>query len=435
MPSRRREKQLGAASLGVAATGTVAAVNTNRVANAINNAHQRRYDRKLVRLEGVYGLSERGKPVAKTPTRNLRWQRLADGRGISRGAARNLVRESSGQKAAARRKAAQVIALKTKRKAVPITPKGRSVLMRSGMVAAAGGMLGSRYLVEKRELRRRDLDVALPSAVVGGAAYQGAGYAIKPYEKKVLHRYTDEQNREARAHKKKVGLPNNAPAGHGAWRTYNRTFPKHLPAARLKRVLAVTHTGPTGVAATGAAALAAAGGAVHLRRKDKTVKKNLVPLSKAKRFDPEAKRLKRLDTYSALAAGGAAGLTGAAVVDGAKRVGAAGNLRQRKQAKQLARAISGNDAAMRTYMENLKPASRGAEGKRIAENTKRVGNLKFAASRQRQAALRTALRSTPNLKRVAAAGGLVAVAGGLQAYKRSDRVKPYQGYRVAGRNR
>ena len=68
-------------------------------------------------------------------------------------------------------------------------------------------------------------------------------------------------------------LPRNAKAGDPAWRSYFRNYPKDLPGGRLKRTLAVTHTGRSGVAATVAAGAAGAGLAAHasqtLRRRKK----------------------------------------------------------------------------------------------------------------------------------------------------------------------
>lgn len=161
--------------------------------------------------------------------------------------------------------------------------------------------------------------------------------------------------------------------------------------------------------------------------------RNRQTVGKARRFDPEERRLKRIDTYTAAAGVGSAGALGSAVINTARREGAQGNLRQMKRSGKLARSMANNDAAMRSYMENLKPGARGIEGKRIADNAKRVKNLKAASRLQRRAAFRAALTHTPNLKRLGAAAGLAAAAGGLQAYKRSDQFQPHSSYRTANR--
>lgn len=160
----------------------------------------------------------------------------------------------------------------------------------------------------------------------------------------------------------------------------------------------------------------------------------LVAISKKRRrFDPEQRRLERIDTYTKTALAGAGVATGAAVVDSAKKVGAAGHLRQMKQASRAARGATANNTAMRTYMPNIKASSRGAEGAYIKRKAEHAANFKAMAAAHRKAALRTAFVKTPNLKRLGVAGGLVAGAAGLQGLKRSDRFQPYQGYRTANR--
>lgn len=137
-------------------------------------------------------------------------------------------------------------------------------------VGAPAIWYGSRHSVSKKETgHRRDVDAGLVGGAAGAGAYQEASYALKPFDRRAEAKIKNnpDLNRRARAYQKQSGRPKNAKAGDPAWHSYHRNYPKDLPGGRLKRTLAVTHTGKTGGALTVAAGGAAAIGAAVADRK------------------------------------------------------------------------------------------------------------------------------------------------------------------------
>lgn len=245
-------KRAGQASVAVGAGAGLAALNTNRIANARNRRYQSNVDRELNKVKAAYGLDASGNPTAKIDTSSMK---------RNKGQANPRVRDAQGvNRTAARARAAKIIELGEKRKQVPWTPHTRGKFMRgAALIAVPTSVVGAHYSVDKADVHRRDVDAGLTAAIAGGAAYQGAGYALKPLDRKYERKLamSDEHRATLRAHKKTTGLPRNAVAGDEHWRKYFRTYPKGLPGSRLKRALAVSHAGPTGAAATvGAGALA-----------------------------------------------------------------------------------------------------------------------------------------------------------------------------------
>lgn len=136
-------------------------------------------------------------------------------------------------------------------------------------VGAPALWYGSRHSVSKKETgHRRDVDAGLIGGAAGAGAYQEASYALKPLDRRAeakIKRNPD-LNRQAREYQSKM-RPKNAKAGDPSWRPYFRNYPKNLPGSKLKRALAVTHTGRSGGALTAAAGGAAAVGAAAADRK------------------------------------------------------------------------------------------------------------------------------------------------------------------------
>jgi hypothetical protein len=136
-------------------------------------------------------------------------------------------------------------------------------------VGAPALWYGSRHSVSKKETgHRRDVDAGLVGGAVGAGAYQEASYALKPLDRRAeakIKRNPD-LNRQAREYQSKM-RPKNAKAGDPSWRPYFRNYPKNLPGSKLKRALAVTHTGRSGGALTAAAGGVAAIGAAAADRK------------------------------------------------------------------------------------------------------------------------------------------------------------------------
>lgn len=136
-------------------------------------------------------------------------------------------------------------------------------------VGAPAVWYGSRHSVSKKETgHRRDVDAGLVGAAAGAGGYQEASYALKPLDRRAERKIASNPRlrTKARDYQNKM-RPKNAKAGDAAWRPYFRNYPKDLPGARLKRTLAVTHTGRSGGALTTAAAGAAAIGAAAADRK------------------------------------------------------------------------------------------------------------------------------------------------------------------------
>lgn len=272
-----QSKRAANASLAVGAGAGLAAVNTNRIANKRNEIYQRNIDRKLSELKnGKFGLDATGKPVDKIK---------APAKGEYN--PKRKVERQYENRMAGKRKGAKIVELGEKRKNVPWTPSTRGKFMRGSLaVAVPATVLGSRYSVDKSDVRRRDVDLGVAAAGTAGLAYQAGGYALKPVERRLERQLSEEYagrtskrkktGAEGRAilneHKKKSNLPKGTPvAGSKEWRNYFKTYPTNLPGGRMKRVLARTHAGPSGAAATaGVASIAGIAAANASRQKEKS---------------------------------------------------------------------------------------------------------------------------------------------------------------------
>jgi len=301
-----KSKRYGQATLGAGLVSGTAAVNANRIANHHNALHEAKYDAKINALKnGKYGLDVHGNPVDKIPTEGMYKHRQK-------------IEAQYENRLAGKRKGTALRDLGQKRKNVPWSLRTRGKFIgATTALAIPATVLGAHYSVDK-SLKRHDVDSGVAGAAVGGAAYQGASYALKPLDrhferqlreetagrasgrrksgsprvdlrsidewKKLrdagkgpaenkLSRYSDrlfgqkvrgaEGRKILQEHKKASGFPKGTPvAGAAEWRNYFKTYPTNLPGGRMKRVLAHTHTGPSGMALTGLAA-AATGAAAY----------------------------------------------------------------------------------------------------------------------------------------------------------------------------
>ena len=187
----------------------------------------------------------------------------------------------------AARKAAQpkinAIAHETKLLTRRMPDKVRAPLLVAGM---GGGTLaawhGSRDLA--KSLRRRDVDAGFAGGIVGAALPQAVAYGSKPiddridaHQKKISDRMDVQGAPGERSprdilneHRKRVGLPRNAEAGHPAWPRFFAEYPKGVPGWRFKRGMARVVSGRSGTAVKlGSVAAGAAAGiatSVHHRQ-------------------------------------------------------------------------------------------------------------------------------------------------------------------------
>lgn len=141
-------------------------------------------------------------------------------------------------------------------------------------VGGAASYVGARQMVDKAD--KRDVNAGYAGAGAGFVGYQGGSLALKPFEKPAERKIKADPKlqRDLVAHRTKT-LPKNAPAGHPAWGTYNRTYPKHLPGARMKRVTARAVSGKSGALATLGVMGAGAAGGVGLKRHQEKVRKTM----------------------------------------------------------------------------------------------------------------------------------------------------------------
>ena len=285
-----------AALLGTGLAATPVYVGSKRVVTGVNNAHQRRYDRKIKRVkrkaprdyrdtlpkETLSRTSERTWKPTPYETADQHYART--GTKEPRVPGKRVVYDNPKQRKTYRQVAArnnkkmyrEIHALKAKRAKLPLSTSGSAsnkIRLGAGAIALGGTWAGTRNIVDRYKVSKadkRDVDAAALGALAGGGAYQGATYALKPvdrrYERKIAE--SDTMRKVARDYKKKF-LPSNAGPDHPGWRPYFRNYPKSLPGGKLKRVTAVTHTGKSGMALTAGAAAAGAGAAVHARRKHK----------------------------------------------------------------------------------------------------------------------------------------------------------------------
>lgn len=127
--------------------------------------------------------------------------------------------------------------------------------------------VGTREAVGKRATRS-DVNGAYAGGVGAFAGYQGGSLALKPLDRRAERKISEDPDLKSKAenYRAKANRPKNATAGDPRWRPYFRNYPKDLPGGRLKRTLAVTHTGHSGSALTAGVTAAGAVGGVALMR-------------------------------------------------------------------------------------------------------------------------------------------------------------------------
>jgi hypothetical protein len=253
-----KDKRKSAALLAGGTAAGVTALNTNRIANTVNNKWAKKYSDKAAGVKrGPYGIDESGKRVVRSEAFRGR-KNLTSEQKIRRGVERKEnVRN-------AKRKETLYNSYRSKANKVPFTPNRRSILMNSAnAIAAPSVFFGARNLVEKSNVKRRDVDAAVAGGLAAGAGYQALGYSLKPVERKLERRLSQNPKYVAavKEHREKIGLPKNAPAGHEKWRPYFRNYPTNVPGGKLKRAISVTHTGKSGTAINAGVAALGAGAA------------------------------------------------------------------------------------------------------------------------------------------------------------------------------
>lgn len=241
------------------AAGTTLALGTpavSRVELGARKARLKRIDAKTENIKSQIG--SKGTPVQERPSMN--------GQYMGRSAA-----QKTEKKIRLKRLQGDLNALNTKRKLVEkpkIFPKQTKLWATGLAVGVPLAWHGARNhnSVEKR-VTQEDVDAGTLGAVGGFTAYQGGSLALKPIEKPAERKIKNNPTLKGKleAHRKAT-LPKNAPAGHPAWREYNRKYPKDLPGAKLKRINAHLVSGRRGGLLTLGAMGAAGAGAVALER-------------------------------------------------------------------------------------------------------------------------------------------------------------------------
>lgn len=262
MPSSDKRDRKNEAKI---AGGTALALGTPAVARI----EQKQQKLRLKRVEAQIAGHTAAKPVKPDPA-----TRLHGGKYHPEGPKQKFGRQQATKEWAG--KLSELNAKKNKIATPKIYPK-QTKLWAAGLatgVPLAWHGARNHKKVEKK-WTQRDADAAAIGAVGGFAGYQGGSLALKPLEKPAERKIkSDAKLKAALEEHRAATLPKNAKAGDPAWRKYNRTYPKHLPGARLKRANAVAVSGKSGGALTLGAIGAGAAGAVALDRK-KRVKKNM----------------------------------------------------------------------------------------------------------------------------------------------------------------
>lgn len=154
----------------------------------------------------------------------------------------------------------------------------QSALWGAGVgIGAPTSYIGAKQMVDKK-MDKHDVAAAYAGGGAGFLGYQGGSLLLKPLEKPAEKRVNASPKLKAQLveHREK-SLPHNAPAGHPAWKDYNRKYPKTLPGARMKRVMGHAVAGKTGGAITLGVTGASALGAVkyNQHRRESKVKKSM----------------------------------------------------------------------------------------------------------------------------------------------------------------
>ncbi len=265
MDKDTRRKVVGGA---VAAGGAGVALGVPGVARGeLKLAAMRtgRIDRKLARVKAQMP----SKPDPATRYHGGRYHPEAAKAKVLRGQQKKVVQGQINQLQAKRRRVNQ--------------PKiyNKQTKLWGGALAAGGGTsyAGARHTVDKAD--KKDVTAGYLGAGAGFAGYQGGSIAMKPLEKPAERKIKGDKKLHAKLTEHRAAtLPKNAPAGHPSWLKYNRTYPKDLPGARLKRFHAHAVSGKSGAVATlGVMGAGAAGGVALKRRQEKK------PMSKISKLE------------------------------------------------------------------------------------------------------------------------------------------------------
>lgn len=275
------DKRKGQASIALGIGSGTVAIRHNAVANAVNAAHQRRYDRKIDETNRAYGA--RGKKLVMEDPR-----KVAPGSVTQDSIGRNVYHSPTAKKAykstakeLRRGKFTRLNELRTARNRVPLGGPGRSKLLAASTAVAVPALWhGTRQQVKKdRDVRRRDVDAGFLGAAAGAGGYQEVTYKFKGLDKKNEQKIAADPalKQRMRNYEKQMGKPKGAiPAGHPYWKQHFKHYPKDLPGGKLKHFNRVAFTGKTGVGLTAAAGAAGAAGAMKLSQKHR-VQKSYIP--------------------------------------------------------------------------------------------------------------------------------------------------------------
>ena len=258
-------------------------------------------NRRRAKWTGAYGMGRRGERVeAPQPTKV---RRLRTDPGQTKGAARRAAKKESyasrrrlsghlNQITATQNRAGRIIRVPGK-----ITAMGAGIATAAPLMYHGGHRIASEIdrvegldrpkgRVRKAETKNtQDWNRAAVGGTLGGAAYVGAGFAGKPYEKRLRNRIktgegdpdraTQYRQTEA-AHAKKMGMTGKEKLGDPKFVPFYRKYPKELPGAGYRRTLSYTHGGKTQLIGSGLTTAAAATAAVKMGRRRDQKKGTLV---------------------------------------------------------------------------------------------------------------------------------------------------------------
>lgn len=252
-----RSKTIGYGS--TAALAGTAAISRHRIIDSVNAAAVRNYDRQI---NNTINAAKKSDPRNSLPKDKI-------GRTVYESPRQRATYRTAAaeKKKAAYRKVAAINAKKSK----PLLKQAARNKLGFGASAVAIPALwmASRSSVNKKDYRKRDVDAGMAGALTGGMAYQQGSYALKRLDRKYEAQIKADPvlRRKAQDYRAKSGRPRNAPPGHKSWVPYFRNYPKDLPGGKMKRTLARTHAGKSGVVLTGAAAAATGIGALEASRR------------------------------------------------------------------------------------------------------------------------------------------------------------------------
>jgi hypothetical protein len=172
--------------------------------------------------------------------------------------------------------------LKVARRAIKpkVYPKQSKLWLGAVGVGLPLSYAGAMHQAKKNEKFGKAMDRKDTTAAYAGGAgamlgYQGGVMATKPLdwknEKKI--KSNPGMRKKMKAHEDKY-RPKGMTAGDPRFRQFFRNYPKDLPGGKMKRTLAVTHTGKSGGAITLGLGAAGATAAVHHSRKKRGISKS-----------------------------------------------------------------------------------------------------------------------------------------------------------------